>query len=539
MSERYTLLLVDDEEIIRDGISRKINWEEEGFQLLTPCEDGEAAIQIIQQEEPDVVITDICMPRVDGLEVARYVIDNFPDILVIILSGYEDFEYARKAITFNVHEYLLKPLSARKIRELLKRIHQELDRRKAYKLDVDRLLFLQEENKQILQERALCRTISGPVRDEQIHNLITLLPSFNPDIQWFSVICLDIDDPGMVQDSGQLTPDLYLLAMREIVDEFLKKMKGSYLCQPYEPRLLIVLGDKDEENLTRNARFTGNQIHKILQDLPGYTVSAGIGSACSGLGNLFKSFNQALYALENRMIAGDNGVFYYHRDQSNSTENNRRFSQIQSSLKTVLRQQRGEEVTSLVGEFCSLLKDSGLTVSRIRLEIDKLIFSIIDFLDSLSDGDYGSDESDITEKMAVLSKKSNLDDVEIALNQLLLQISENLREKRRNYPEAKVYDIQEYLKENYALKDLSVESITSRFFISPSYLSKLFKQYTGNTFVEYLTELRVSRACELLKTSNRKLFEIAEMVGYSDPGYFTSIFKKYRGVTMSRYREQL
>jgi len=185
------------------------------------------------------------MPRVDGLEVARYVIDNFPDILVIILSGYEDFEYARKANTFNVHEYLLKPLSARKIRELLKRIHQELDRRKAYIPNFDRYLF--------------------------------------------------------------------------------------------------------------------------LQDPPGYTVSAGVGSACSGLGNLFESFNQALYALENRMIAGDNGVFCYHRDQSNSTENNRRFLRIQSSLETVLWRQKGKEITSIAGEFCSLLKDSGLTVSRIRL----------------------------------------------------------------------------------------------------------------------------------------------------------------------------
>jgi len=539
MADPYTLLLVDDEEIIRNGITRKIKWEEVGFQLITSCEDGEAAIQIVQQEEPDVVITDICMPRKDGLELARYIMENYPDTLVVILSGYEDFEYARSAISFNVHEYLLKPLSSRKINELLQRIRVELDRRKAFSLDMERLKALQEESKQILLERALCRLISGPAGEDELQSLKAMLPDFNTDLEWFSVICLDVDDPSRNPGTDFVTLDLYLLAMREYVEEFLLKMTSALICQPIESRIIVILGNRSEEDARRSARFAGNQMHKSLQALPVYRVSAGIGQACFGFDKLHQSYNEALSALENRMVAGDNRVFYYHGDHDALPGNNQHYSRIQSSLKTVLRQQKGDEVSPLVMEFCSLLKNSGLSVNRIRLEINKLVFSIIDFLDNLADGAPEKDVTDISERMAALSGSSNLDDVEEALNHFLLQISEELKKKRRNYPEAKVYDIQTYLKEHFASKDLTVDSITNMFFISPSYLSKLFKQYTGNTFIEYLTELRVSRACELLKTTNRKLFEIAEMVGYADSGYFTSIFKKYRGVTMSQYREQL
>jgi len=539
MENPYTLLLVDDEEIIRNGITRKINWEEVGFKLLTSSENGEEAIQIIQQEEPDVVITDICMPRVDGLEVARYVMDNYPDILVVILSGYEDFDYARQAITYNVHEYLLKPLSSRKIRELLGRIHQELDSRKAQKLNLDTLKLLQEERKQILLERALCRLASGPVRGEELKGFYELLPFDYAENNWFSVVCLDIDDSSINDETGSVTTDLYLLAMREFVEDFFSRMTSPLICQPFESRLIVILGGRSEEDSNRSTRFAGNQLHKSLQNLSFFTASVGIGLAYCGIENVYQSYNEALSALDGRLVAGANSVFYHHNVRDVLPEKKQRFSSIQSSLKMALRQKNGDGLTSLVQEFCFLLKDSGLSVKRIRLEIDKLVFSIIDFLDSLSDGFSQPDEVSIVERMAELSKLTNLNDVEVSLTQLLQQISDVLKEKRRNFPESKVRDIQAYLKDNFQLKDLTVESVTTIFYISPSYLSKLFKQYTEKTFIEYLTELRVARACELLKTTNRKLFEIAEIVGYSDPGYFTSIFKKYRGITMSQYRDCL
>jgi len=537
MSNVYSLLLVDDEEIIRNGISRKIDWTAEGFRFLTPCEDGEAAIAMIRKEVPDVVITDICMPRVDGLEVARFAAENYPDTLVVILSGYEDFEYARKAMQYNVQEYILKPLSSRKIRELLQRIRDELDRKKAFQLDMDRLLGLQEESRQIILERFLCRMLTRPVPEEEIAAYESALPVTDPEIRYFCVLCLDVDYPDYTA-SGTVTLDLYLLALREQVEAIGEKIPWSLLCQPYEPRLILILGDRNEQSLLHTARFAGDQIHKTAQSLPDFTVSIGIGRTCAGMTGLHISYGEALAALENRLVVGDNGVFLYHRKKDVPGENIR-FSHFPSEIRTALRLHGEERADELVSQFCSLLRSSPLTVHRIRLEIDKLVFSVIEFLDDLNEGIPYSESRDLTEELACVSGLPNLDQVEETLLRILKDISGRLRDKRRNYPEKKVYEIQEYLESHYASRDISVESVTTRFFISPSYLSKLFKQFTNKTFIEYLTGLRVAKACELLKTSNRKLFEIAELVGYSDPRYFSSIFKKYTGLTPSQYRDQL
>ncbi|QEN09521.1 response regulator [Oceanispirochaeta crateris] len=535
---KYTLLLADDEQIIRDGISRKIKWEEEGFIFLPPCEDGESAIQSVREHQPDVVITDICMPGRDGLEVAKYIAENSPDTLVIILSGYEDFDYARQALLANVHEYILKPLSSRKIHELLQRIREELTRRKAFQLDMSRLLQLQEEHKQSLRERFLCRVLTRPIKSEEIQEYHEILQGQNPEMDYYCALVMDLDSPGKVSPTV-LTQDLYLLAVREEAEKLKEKVPRIMICQPPEPAIYIILRDENENSLNHTARYTAEQLAKTISVLPDFSMSIGLGRSVRGMDMLYQSSRQARRALENRLIMGDRSVFFYQDSVDRIGDRNNRFLQNADRLMNALKQQSAESVSDLVRDFIFILRESGLSPLRIRLEISKFTFRVIDFLGSLEDSLSYDDIFLLSESLASIAGLDNLVSVEEALDSCLMEVSGLLKENRKKFPEKKIGEIQVFLEKEYASPNITVETITSQFFISPSYLSKLFRQFMDKTFVEYLTGLRVSKACELLKTSDKKLFEIAEMVGYSDSRYFSSIFKKYMGMTPSQFRNKL
>lgn len=534
----YTLLLADDEQIIREGISRKINWEEEGFKFLPPCEDGESAIEAVRDFQPDVVITDICMPGKDGLEVAQFIAENSPDTLVIILSGYEDFDYARQAMLVNVHEYVLKPLSSRKIRELLERIRQELSRRKAFQLDMNRLLQLQEEHRQVIRERFLCRVLSRPIKTEEILEYQDILQGQMPASDFYSVLVVDLDSQGK-SSPGVLTQDLYLLAVREEIEKFREKVPRMLICQPPEPAVCIILFDEKEASLNHTARYLAEQLGRSISVLPDFTMSIGLGGSVHGMSELHLSTRQAYQALENRLIMGNGSVFLFQDSVDSNADRHNRFLQNADRLMNALKQQSADSVSDLVKDFIFILRDSGLSPVRIRLEIAKFTFRVIDFLGSLEDSLSYDDLNRLSESLAAISGLGNMESVEDSLVSCLGEVSGILKENRRTFPEKKINEIQAYLEKEYASPDITVETMTSLFFISPSYLSKLFRQFMDKTFVEYLTGLRVSKACELLKTSDRKLFEISELVGYSDSRYFSSIFKKSTGMTPSQYRNKL
>ncbi len=535
---RYTLLLVDDEQIIRDGISRKIDWDGEGFEFLPPCEDGESAIAAIRENPPDVIITDICMPQKDGLEVARYASENSPESLVVILSGYEDFDYARQALLYNVHEYVLKPLSSRKIRELLERIRTELKRREDFQIDMNHLLALKEEHKQILHERFLCRILTRPLHPAELENNKDQLPGQDLDNDFYSALII-IMDHSEVDRNSPFTPDLYLLAVREEAEKLLDKVPRMMICQSSEQSVNLIIHDKGRDSLQHTGRFVAEQLHKSLNLLPEYSCSLGLGNPVSGIAGLHLSYSQARTALDNRMIIGGRNVFYYQDSSRRMTARQNRIRQLHERILSVLKQESEASVSALLDDYIFALRESGLNAVRIRLEINKLTFLIIDFLGTLEEGIPAADINRLSESLSVVSDLDNLNSVEERLNKLISEIASVMREHRRNYPEKKISHIQSYLETNYGSPDIDVDFITNLFFISPSYLSKLFRQFTGKTFVEYLTSLRVSKACELLKTSDLKLMDIAEQVGYADQRYFSSIFKKYTGKTPSQYRNHL
>ncbi|MDC7231951.1 MAG: response regulator, partial [Spirochaetales bacterium] len=466
MSE-YTLLLADDEEIIRNGISKKINWEEEGFTFLPPCEDGDQAIEAVREYQPDVVITDICMPGRDGLEVAQYIAENAPETLVVILSGYEDFDYARQALLVNVHEYVLKPLSSRKTRELLERIRQELGKRKAFQLDMDRLLQLQEEHLQSIRERFLCRVLLRSIKIEEIQEYSAALQGQMPAQDYYTTIILDLDASGN-NSSVVLTQDLYLLAVREEIEKFRDKVPRMLVCQPAEPKICVILYDENESSLNHTARYLAEQLGRSVSVLPDYSVSIGVGSSVHGMEELYRSARQAGQALENRLIMGNGSVFFYQESADSNTERHDRFLQNSERLINALRQQSADSVSDLVRDFIFILRDSGLSPSRVRMEITKFAFKVIDFLGSLEDSLSPVDLNRLTETLAEIPGLERLETVEDALDDCLMEVSALLKENRRTFPEKKISEIQAYLESEFASGDISVETVTKQFFISPS-----------------------------------------------------------------------
>ncbi|MDC7125927.1 MAG: response regulator, partial [Spirochaetales bacterium] len=522
--EKYKILLADDEVIIRDGISENIDWENEGFCFLSPAADGDEAIESIDKHSPDVVITDICMPGKTGIEIAEYIFEKSPDTLVLILSGYDDFEYARTALRYKVFDYILKPISAKTLKNILNKIRSELERRQSNKINYQRLIEEVEKNRECILSRFLYRVIKGNSSKKEIEEYKKYLP-FSDTISSFCAITLVIsvyDHPSSVG----FTYDMCLIALAETASRLIPDYSEAVNFQSPTGNLIIILGDNNERLCRINAALMADKLHNETESFPGYRISIGVGTVQPGLLEVGTSYNESLAALEYRLLAGNNEVFIFREKENRVTFHDIEFGKSPDRIKDSLRSMPLNNSVEIINNFFISLKKSKLPIYRIKFELSKFVYSIIDVFDEIDVID------DIDELISII-ELPDLTEIESALITVVTTSSERLKDQRKRFPEKKLHEIQKYLETEFSNPKITAEEITHIFYISQSYLSRLFKQYSGKTFSEYLTGLRISRACELLKTTNKKNFQIAEEVGFNDPGYFSVIFKKSVGVSPS------
>lgn len=528
--ELFRFLLIDDEEIIRTGISSNIDWESEGFQFLEPAYDGFSAIEAIDRFCPDVILTDICMPGKDGIEIAEYAFRKYPETLIVMLSGHDDFEYARSALRFNVFDYIVKPISARTLKKFLERIREELNKRNSNKLNYERLLAQVEKSRECILSRFLYKlTKRGGVEASQMETLRSQLP-FNESFTHFCVTTLIISK-AQYHPKSSLTPDMCLIALSEAADRLTPEGSAEINFQTPDGELVIILGHSSERMCRISTVELAEALHKESGAIPGYVISAGVGTVQNGLLDVGTSYNESISALGYRLIAGCDEVFIFRKRHENIVEYDIQFKNFPNRMKELLRSQPLEESVNLIRSFCNSLKNSRFSLPRIRFELTKFIFAIIEVLDDI-------DIIDDIDNLTSIIDLPEIPEIEAALISTVTSVSGRLKEQRKTFPEQKVYEIQKYLEAEFQDPEISAEKITHKFYISQSYLSRLFKQYSGKTFSEYLTGIRISRACELLKTTDKKTFEIAETVGFKDACYFSITFKKVAGVSPSQYRQK-
>lgn len=538
------VFLVEDEILIRNGIKNSIEWEKEGYQFSGEASDGELALPIILKEKPDILITDIRMPFMNGLELSKLVKKELPDIKILLLSGYDEFDYAKEAIKIGVTEYLLKPISSAKLLETLKEVSTQILLEKEDRELKNHYIQEMRENEELQKMKFFGELISGNI---SLADAIDKGKAFqmNLSAQVYKIILFKIQHQIAETGSTDFSVDIY-----EEIEKTAAGFSNLYSFQRgIDGWAFLLTADEEEEINTREKHFI-EALEKVVTNYPEIEYYGGIGTSVFRLRELNHSFRDADRAFASRFIHDTNQIISSHNVHISFFENDfdcNSFVELEQThhvIEKFLNNGTLEEVNSFVDAcFQEIPEEHFRSIMMRQYVIMNIYIAVMSFCKKIhADSNQQAagktiEESDEDMKRAITTAES-IDDIKVYIEHLLEQALEirNAASGRR-YSDI-IETAKNQIESTYMSDGISLNTVAASVGMSPSYFSSIFSREMGKTFVEYLTETRIEKAKELLVCSSMKTSEVGYEVGYKDPHYFSYIFKKTLGCSPKEYRSK-
>lgn len=531
----YRILFVDDEAIIREGVSENVPWEELGFELAGICQHGREACDFLKDHQIDVVITDICMPYMDGMELSDFLQSEYPNIKVLILSGYDDFDYAKKAIKYGVEEYILKPVTSFELGEILTEMKTKLDKEREEEHKRNDIYSTYRKGQILLCNEALQNLIMGTrsedecVRELEKAGIVLDDSDYLVGVAGLSIYMGDYE----LIESRKKESALMAFIVYNLSHEIMNDHKAGEACQGKDHRVFLLFRDGCEADMDRVRKICGEIIDKVNETM-GLLLNIGLGTFRKGIKYIYRSYEQAEKSLLLQYAQGDNCIIEYIEDACREAA----LPQIERVEDNVIRHIREYEIKKL-GEDCTelmeMLKQSGLQ----RGEITDLFLHMKRNTDALLkrlgvDGWHPDGE-----KEQEMVKASFMEQAVLVLGAYFREAAELLDRNSGSGSRSFAYQAMEYIEKNYADSNLSLQQVCNYLGMSASRFSSVFKQTFGATFMDVIIGIRMKKARELLEMTELKSYEIAEKIGFSDPHYFSIAFKKATGRTPTEYARSM
>lgn len=532
--EEYRVLLADDEEEIRTGISRKIDWTALGFALVGEAGNGEEALELAEQLCPDVVLTDIKMPFMDGLELCRRLRQSLPAAKLVVFSGFDDFEYARQAVGMGVSEYILKPINAPELAQVLTKLREQLDKQRLERRDMETLRRRYEESLPVLRELFYTRLLSGQLRPDQVQDRAARYEIDLPAGLWTAAL---VHAGLAAEGEAEQRDELLLLSVQSFLAEHfsLEDCPARVVLYGDTAALLVQLSGEDRlypllEELER--------LSLLSQSYLGIALSAGVGRPCQGPEELYRSAEGARAALDYRALMGGGRVIYIDDLEPQSTATLSFEENDQHLLSSAVKLGTPEQVEQVVRGLMERMSQAGLSLPQCHLFLLEVVTCLVRLTRS---GGVAVEEvfgANFTGAVSI-SDFSSLEELGRWLAERCLKLHELLGRQRSDSAWRLVEQAKAYIADHYTDEHLSVETLCSHIHLSPTYFSTLFKREVGLSFTAYVTQVRMDEAVRLLRDTDEKTYRIAERTGYSDPNYFSYVFKRRFGLSPSKYRAGL
>ena len=534
---RYKIILVDDEAEIRQGMIKKINWEEFGFTVVGEAENGIEALDVIDKTSPDIVITDIRMPFMDGIKLAENIKHRFPTTKVVIISGFDEIEYAQTAIGLGVLRYILKPINSIEMGKLLIEIKNILDEERHSKNDIQLLKQNYKKSLPILKERFLNHWIEDYVEVNMIEENIETFELESLTSQ-LGVAVLKPDDQGKKDADIALVKNKALLnvAIFNICEEIVEENNlGVIFMRTNEIVLLISLGEEEAPKTSNRILLGLEQIRTTVEKYLNVTITIGVGNACQDLSMLYKSYGAALAALDYTIMLGNNKIIYLE-DIEPSTTHELKLSEIdERALLMAIKLGSPDDIQKAIDTLIGRIDGMQLYLKDYQLYLIDILSIILNFVTSMElDWDLVWDKKD--KFLLEINKLKTKEKINAWLFEICTKISSELTQTRDHNKNDLIEKAKDHVQQNYSDGDLNAEKLCEILHISTNYFSALFKKETGLTFTSYLTQTRIDQAKKLLRNTEQKTFDIGNQVGYSQGHYFSYVFKKNTGISPTEYR---
>ena len=535
MIRKIKVFLVEDEVIIRSGVKKSINWEQEGYEFVGEASDGELAYPMILKEKPDILITDIRMPFMDGLELSRLVKKELPDIKILILSGYDEFEYAKKAIKIGVTEYLLKPISAAKLTEVLNAVAETIRQENEEKNLLETYFAEMRENTERDKMRLFEKLLMG---DLSMGEILEAGERFGMNL---GASCYKI---VLFKILANLENHVYAEQMVDAcssVEQAASMMEGVYVFHRGVEGWAFLLTAQDEKSMEESAKILYQNLKQAMKNYTQLEYFGGIGSTVPRIRSLKQSFREADRAFAARFVEEANQIISQKEFEKSQMEEGLKMQGVvqigksREMLQKFLSNGTREEVKAFSDAYISRIEEENIRSTMVRqyVVIDVCIV-ILSFCERISSANRLQEEAEELQKM--MQKIHSLSEIKKYVVRLLNEAIE-LRdaESGRRYSDL-IAAAKKEIENHYMTEEISLNTVAISVGMSPSYFSSIFSKEAGKTFVEYLTEVRIEKAKEFLMCSSMKTSEIGYEVGYKDPHYFSYIFKKVQGCSPKEYR---
>lgn len=524
--ENYRILLVDDEEELRAGIRRKIDWETLGFTLAGEAANGEDALELAEQIMPDVVLTDIKMPFMDGLTLCRHLKQQFPAIQIVIFSGFDDFEYARQAIGMNVFEYILKPLTAVELTGVLQRLKQNMDTQRAQRQNIEKLRCSYEETLPVLRGLFYAQLLNGQLKKGQIEEKALRYEIQLSGKQWATARV-------HVNNMGDDPDELVLLSLEAFLQENLVLQNCEFRWLLYDDDLAAIAGFTQKADIY--ALFNELERIRILaQTILGLHLTIGLGQLVDQLEQLSFSAQGAKNALDYQVVLGSGRTLYIGDIEPDRTLTLNFGTAEEEELVNAVKLGNPEQIHSFIQRMMQVNKEQ-IAISQFQcffMELLTCLMRLARERDIPVEEVFGHDFTGAVR----LTDFHSPEELAGWLEKSCLNLQELLRRQRSSATANTVDKAKEYIQHHYSDSDLSVEVLCDHLHLSSAYFSTMFKKETGMSFTSYVTRVRMEAAAELLRDTEEKTYLIAEKTGYQDPNYFSYVFKRYFSTSPSKYR---
>ena len=523
--EQYKVILVDDEVEVIDIMKQKIRWNDLGFDVVGSATNGVKALELVEKLQPDVVLTDIKMPYMDGLELARKLNQDYPNIYIMLCTGFDEFEYAKEAVHLEIKEYMLKPISATELSDSLVKLKNTLDKEREEKLNVKKLEDYFQEVLPKLQSNFFISLIEGRVGEEDYERF---LQNYRVDMKGPLFCCI------IFHTSENDVPDGMnpLLLSMSVEREVKQRLTENCNCQEfiYMGNTILIMELHSEEETDSCDRFC-----RWAWRIMGAAVTAGIGTVCNSLHDISISYEGAREAVSYRVLYGTKRAINIAEIVPKESKKTVPLEEtrMQDLFRAIHVGDQEEIRKEAIKEIEKLHKNAD-TISQYNLATMEIVSGFFKFCanNSMDFNDISGNVQNLYERVTQLDETSMTNWI---IN-MSTAISEKLKSTRNSTSRRMITDAQNIVKQRYMEPDISLDEVCADLGVSNSYFSSIFKKETGQPFVTYLTDYRMDRAEELVLNTDEKSYKIAEKVGYQDANYFSYVFKKKFGVSPSKYR---
>ncbi|CAI6084922.1 Protein-glutamate methylesterase/protein-glutamine glutaminase [Paenibacillus sp. JJ-100] len=537
------VLIVDDEYLIRNLLRMRMDWQQQGMQIVGEASNAAEALEQVELLHPDIVFTDIYMPTMDGIELSGLILDRYPSVKIVVVTGHDEFEYARQSVKLGISDFILKPIRASELVQVTTKLRAAIEQERGREYELVKLREEMKRSLPYLKERFVNQWLQGVLHEEEVREQVRFFGiPLSSHILEVQVAVIEIE--ASVQQQAECKHS----DSEEI--QILLRMEGLKHVQVYyEPDMqkvivmdtrnrIVILATAPDASLTAQVEPLQEKLQQALTaEGIEVNVTIGIGKTHSGWGEVSVAYREACRALEYQTFVGKNQVIYFEDLVINSVINSHDPSQSYCSDTGMLQQLQfcisvgaGEEAVSRLEQ---ILSAPFSTVGQFRMAAMDVI---TECQRAVMEQQLEGEQVFNNEAVASMLMSEYLPDLRIMLEQYVRTVADLIQMKRQAREGNLIDQVKAYLEEQMGNADVGLSSTAAAFYVSPGHLGRLMKKETGQTFVEYLTQLRMKKAESLLKQTDLKGYEIGEQVGIPDPHYFSVLFKKQFGRSMNEYR---